>query len=71
MVSQGGKNVSAMFKVLGIILAVYTIYAAVSGEVYAKSGAGRRTVSRHHSPVYFWVVVAIYGALSLALATIF
>lgn len=60
-----------MFKLLGATLAIYTVYAAVSGEVYAKSGAGGRTVSRQDSPAYFWTVIAIYGALSVALITIF
>lgn len=62
---------NSVFKVLGIILAIYTVYAAVAGEVYAKSGASGRTVSRQESPMYFWVVVAVYGALSIALVTIF
>ena len=60
-----------MFKVLGIILAIYTVYAAIAGEVYAKSGASGRKVSRQETPTYFWVVVAIYSALSIALVTVF
>ena len=60
-----------MFKVLGIILAIYTVYAAIAGEVYAKSGASGRTVSKEESPRYFWAVIAIYGLLSAALITIF
>jgi hypothetical protein len=60
-----------MFRVVGLLLSLYTLYAAVTGEVYAKSGAWGRTVSRAESPEYFWVVIAIYAALALALATIF
>jgi hypothetical protein len=60
-----------MFKVLGIILALYTVYAIFTGEVYAKSGPGGRPVSRLESPGYFWVVIAIYGALSLSLVAFF
>jgi hypothetical protein len=60
-----------MFKVLGLMVGVYTLYAAVTGEVYAKSGAWGRTVSRAESPEYFWVVIAIYAGLALALATVF
>lgn len=56
-----------MFKILGIVLAIYTVSAAVAGEVYAKSGASGRTVSKHDSPKYFWVVIGIYTALSVAL----
>ena len=60
-----------MFKALGIILAFYTVYSAFAGEVYAKSGASGLKVSREESPAYFWVVIIIYGALSIALVTIF
>jgi hypothetical protein len=60
-----------MFKVLGVLLGFYTLYAAVTGVVYAKSGAWGKTVSKTESPLYFWVVIAIYGCLVLALLTIF
>lgn len=60
-----------MFKVLGILVVVYTIYAAINGEVYAKSGAWGRTVSRSDSPEYFWVVIAVYACLGLALIAVF
>ena len=60
-----------MFKALGFILAIYTVYAAFTGEVYAKSGASGRTVSKEESPTYFWVVIGIYAALSVALVTVF
>jgi hypothetical protein len=60
-----------MFKVLGVLVAIYTLYAASKGEVFAKSGPWGRSVSRAESPRYFWVVIAIYGALSLALLTVF
>lgn len=60
-----------MFKALGLLVALYTLYAVVKGEVYAKSGGWGKTVSRAEAPEYFWVVIAIYAALALALATIF
>lgn len=60
-----------MFKALGLLVALYTLYAVVKGEVHAKSGAWGKTVSRAESPEYFWVVIAIYAALALALVTIF
>ena len=56
-----------MFKVLGVLVALYTIYAVIRGDVYAKSGPGGRVVSRQESPEYFWVVIAIYAGLSVAL----
>ena len=60
-----------MFKALGVLVVAYALYAAVKGEVYAKSGPWGRTVSREDSPEYFWVVVAIYAGLGVALLTIF
>jgi hypothetical protein len=60
-----------MFKALGVLLAFYTAYAAIRGEVYAKSGPGGRTVSKAESPEYFWVVIAIYAGLSVALLIVF
>lgn len=59
-----------MFKILGTLVALYTAYAAVTGQVYAKSGPWGRTVSRMDTPAYFWVVIAIYAGLSVALITI-
>ena len=60
-----------MFKMLGILVGLYTLYAAMNGKVYAKSGAWGRTVSRVDSQEYFWVVIAIYAGLSVALIAIF
>jgi hypothetical protein len=60
-----------MFKLLGALVGLYAIFAACKGEVFAKSGVWGRTISRHDSPEYFWVVIAIYGVLSVALLTIF
>jgi hypothetical protein len=60
-----------MFKLLGFLLAGYALYAAVSGKVFAKAGPGSRVVSRDESPRYFWTVIAICAALSLALLTYF
>ncbi|MGH6893159.1 MAG: hypothetical protein ACREEP_12950 [Dongiaceae bacterium] len=60
-----------MFKAIGILVALYTAYAAVSGKVYARSGPGGRMISRRESPRYFRVVIAIYAGLSVALLTVF
>jgi uncharacterized BrkB/YihY/UPF0761 family membrane protein len=60
-----------MFKVLGVLVAVYTAHAAFRGEVFARSGAWGRTVTRSDSPRYFWVVIGVYATLSVALVTIF
>ena len=60
-----------MFKILGALVALYTIYAVAKGEVVAKAGPGARTVSRDESPRYFWSVVVIYAGLALALVFLF
>jgi hypothetical protein len=60
-----------MFKAIGGAVALYTLYAAISGQVYAKAGPGGRTVSRQATPVYFWTVIVIYAGLSAALMTVF
>jgi hypothetical protein len=56
-----------MFPLIGIALALYTLAAAVTGRVWAKAGPGGKIVSRAASPEYFWIVILIYAALSLAL----
>ncbi len=60
-----------MFKILGLVVGLYTLYAIFKGEIYAKSGMAGRTVSRSDSPEYFWMVVTIYALLSIALVTVF
>lgn len=60
-----------MFKVLGLLVGVYVLYAAGTGEVYVKAGVWGRTVSRTESPEYFWVAITVYAILALALATVF
>ena len=60
-----------MFRLLGALLALYTAYAAIRGEVFAKAGISGRLVLKTESPGYFWVVIGIYAALSVALLTVF
>ena len=60
-----------LFKVLGVVLAIYTAYAASRGEVYARAGWKSRTIERTTEPRYFWAVIAIYFGLSVALLTVF
>lgn len=60
-----------MFKFLGVMLALYVVHAVWTGEVYAKSGASGRRVSRAETPASFWIIVVIYCGLSLALVTVF
>jgi hypothetical protein len=56
-----------MFDLLGALLGLYVVYAIANGAVHAKRGPWGETVSRTQSPEYFWTVIAIYAALSVAL----
>ena len=62
-----------MFKFLGILVGAYTLWAAFEGRVYAKPLGLRQIelITKQDRPRYFWVVIAIYGCLSVALLTIF
>lgn len=60
-----------MFKGLGVLVLIYTLYAISQGEVFAKSGAWGKTISRKESPGYFWAVITVYILLGVALLTIF
>ena len=62
-----------MFKALGVVVALYTLWAAYEGRVYAKQSGlrGGRYIVRADEPRYFWVVIAIYGGLAVALLTVF
>ena len=60
-----------LFKALGVVLALYTAYAAFRGEVYGRHRWSGRSIERAEEPRYFWVVIAIYFGLSVALLTVF
>jgi hypothetical protein len=60
-----------MFKLIGACVALYTVHAAATGRVCAKSGWWARIVSKSESPEYFWLVITIYAGLSLALVFYF
>jgi hypothetical protein len=60
-----------VFKVLGGILAIYVLYAAVTGRIYVKSGLWGRVVHREESPEYFWISVLVYAGPAVALVAFF
>jgi hypothetical protein len=60
-----------MFKVLGVLVGLYTVYAAIRGEVFAKQGPWGRTISKQESPRQFWGVIVVYTLLTIALLTVF
>jgi hypothetical protein len=61
----------SLFDLLGVLLAIYTGYAAVTGSVFIRHRGWGRTVLRAEETGYFWTVIAIYGALSVALIAYF
>jgi hypothetical protein len=60
-----------LFDVLGVCLAIYTAWAAVTGSVFVRHRAWGRTVLRDDEALYFWAVIAIYGVLAVALIVYF
>lgn len=60
-----------MYKALGVLVAIYTIYAIARGEVFAKSGLRGNSISKTDSPKNFLMVVAVYVLLSTALIMVF
>lgn len=59
------------FKVLGVVVFLYTLYSSYIGEVYIKDKTSGRTVFRAEEKGYFWAVIVCYFGLSLALFFIF
>ena len=60
-----------LFDLLGVLLALYIAYSVYRGHVYGKSGAWGRTIVRDESPQEFWLLIAIYAALSVLLVAWF
>jgi hypothetical protein len=60
-----------MFKALGALIVLYTVFSALRGEVYAKHRVWGRTILRDEQPRYFWLVIGIYGLLAAALIFVF
>lgn len=59
-----------IFKLLALLVGIYTLYAVVAGEVFEKSGIWGRTITRKDSPVDFWMTIVIYAGLAVAMATV-
>jgi len=56
-----------MFKLVGVAVALYVVYALSRGEVFAKHGIWGVTRKRDEQPVQFWSTIVIYTMLSAAL----
>lgn len=60
-----------VFQALGILLAIYVIYALANGTVYAKHRWSYKAFRRDESPGTYWPIIVIYAGLSLALYFVF
>jgi len=60
-----------VFKLLGILVALYVAYAVATGQVYAKRGLWGSLCKRSERPLYYWAVVTVYSGLSVALILVF
>lgn len=60
-----------MFDALGVLVAVYVVFALFDGSVLAKRGAWGERIERANEPHRYWVVIAIYAGLAAALITVF
>ncbi len=62
---------SLIFKVPGVLLALYVGHALVRGAVYARTGIWGRSFRRDGEPWSYWSAIMAYSLLSLALMFIF
>lgn len=60
-----------LFKMLGVLVAIYVVHALVTGEVFAKWRWSGRWFRRDENADMYWSTVVIYGLLSLALVFVF
>ena len=62
---------TGIFKLAGILLAVYILRCIASGSVYARSGIWGRTFRRDEERWTFWSAIVAYSLLALALLFVF
>jgi hypothetical protein len=60
-----------VFKILGILVALYVVFALAAGEVYAKRGPWGAMSKRTDDPFNYWAAVTVYTGLSAALIFVF
>ena len=60
-----------LIQIIGVAVGAYAIYAASVGRALGGANISPRFVSRSIEPAYFWVLVAIYAGLSMALIFLF
>ena len=60
-----------MWQGIGVLVGLYTLISVLRGEVHGKRGVSMETIYRQHAPGQFWLTIVIYGALTVALFTVF
>ena len=60
-----------MFKALGALLVIYLLHCLYRGDVFVKAGAWGRRIYRSEAPKAYWLNMALYALLALALFTVF
>ena len=55
-----------VFKGIGVLIFMYSLYAIYAGEVYAKDKWSGRTIRKADEPKYYWGVIVTYFVLSFA-----
>lgn len=66
-----GASEAIVFKLLGVLVALYVAYALSIGEVYAKRGIWGAASTRAEQPVLYWSAMVVYAILALALLFVF
>jgi hypothetical protein len=60
-----------MFKLVGVMVALYVVYALSVGEVFAKRGIWGAISRRAEQPFQYWSTIVVYAILSAVLFFIF
>lgn len=60
-----------IFRLLGVLLAIYVVRCVLQGSVVVSWGPGARTFRRADNPGWFWTSIVIYSLLTLALIFVF
>jgi hypothetical protein len=70
MVPEGASE-AVVFKLLGVVVLLYIVYALSAGEVYAKRGIWGARSTRAEEPFRYWSTIVVYTILSAALLFVF
>lgn len=65
------RPMDGLFRLLGILLALYVALSLERGVVYAKSGPWGRSYRRDEHSYHYWSAIVCYVLLSLALIFLF